>query len=106
MKRHHIFLGIVMATLFGSMMVAGPVLAKQTLTPEEARSIAEEAYIFSYPMMENYKTYYFRIVAGKGALNAFLHRLNSWDRNLQPLSHPTMTPSIPLPGWICDPNPL
>ncbi|NOX61112.1 MAG: DUF1254 domain-containing protein [Chloroflexi bacterium] len=29
-----------------------------TITMQEARSIAEEAYIFAYPMLENYKTMY------------------------------------------------
>ena len=50
------------------------VNAEEALTPEEAQSIAEEAYIFSYPMIQNYKTFYFRIVEGKGPVNSFLHR--------------------------------
>ena len=49
-------------------------IAKETVTPEEAKIIAEEAYIFSYPMMQNYKTFYFRVVAGKGPVNEFRHR--------------------------------
>ena len=48
--------------------------ATETLPPQEAQSIAEDAYIFSYPMMQNYKTFYFRIVAEKGPTNKFRHR--------------------------------
>ena len=32
--------------------------AASSLTPEEARKIAKEAYIYSFPMIENYKTMY------------------------------------------------
>ncbi|MDX1333438.1 MAG: DUF1254 domain-containing protein, partial [Robiginitalea sp.] len=31
---------------------------KETLTPAEAKAIAEEAYIYAYPMLDNYKTMY------------------------------------------------
>lgn len=31
---------------------------KQSVNPDEAKQIAEEAYIFAYPMLENYKTMY------------------------------------------------
>ena len=48
--------------------------ANEAPTCEAARAIAEEAYIFSYPMMQNYKTFYFRIVAAKGTVNKFRHR--------------------------------
>ena len=30
-------------------------LKQEKVTPEKARQIAEEAYIYAYPMLENYK---------------------------------------------------
>ncbi len=40
-------------------MVFAGCTKQQALTKEEAKAIAEEAYIFAYPMLDNYKTMYF-----------------------------------------------
>lgn len=37
---------------------ASPTAGPSALTPEEAREIAKEAYIYAFPMIENYKTMY------------------------------------------------
>lgn len=47
--------------LFFSMMifvVFTGCTVEQSLTKEEAKAIAEQAYIFAYPMLDNYKTMY------------------------------------------------
>lgn len=31
-------------------------LTDPSLTPEEAQQVAQEAYVYAYPMLENYKT--------------------------------------------------
>ena len=52
---------------------------KKSITTQEARQLAEEAYIFAYSMLENYKTMYAQAVNEKlptfGApFNQFSHR--------------------------------
>ena len=37
---------------------ASPTAGPSALTPKEAMEIAEEAYIYAFPMIENYKTMY------------------------------------------------
>lgn len=69
------FLKIILTLFIGIMALAGPVSAKEALTPDEAKAIAEEAYIYAYPMMENYKTLYSRYAEnGQMIFNTFLHR--------------------------------
>jgi len=53
-------------------------------TPEEAGTIAEEAYIFAYPMLENYKTMYAQAVdksspAYRATFNEIYHMSNLLD---------------------------
>jgi len=48
------------------------------LTPEEAKSIAEEAYIFAYPMLMNYRSHYVVVINEKspyfkGSYNNIVH---------------------------------
>ncbi len=59
------------------MLFSQTVEAK--ITNAEARQLAEEAYIYAYPMLQNYKTMYFRSIAGRGGnpprpFNVFSHR--------------------------------
>ena len=51
MKKKLIFLFLIPA-----MVVISCSQKTKSLTPDEARQIAEEAYIFAYPMLEHYKT--------------------------------------------------
>ncbi len=65
--------------LYCIAIVFSPLSNAVELTVGEAKQIAEEAYIYAYPMMQNYKTMYFRSVAGQnGSLprpfNVFSHR--------------------------------
>ncbi|WP_117234926.1 DUF1254 domain-containing protein [Vibrio maerlii] len=45
-------------TLVAMAALASVGFSAHAVTPQQARDIAEEAYIFSYPMLENYKTLY------------------------------------------------
>ncbi len=47
---------------------------RDELTVIEAKSIAEEAYIYAYPMMQNYKTMYLRAIKGQRGFNNLTHR--------------------------------
>lgn len=65
--------------LLGCFVVIGVLATSLTtrssnLTPEKARLIAEEAYIYAYPMMQNYKTLYYRSVVDAKPFNQFSHR--------------------------------
>jgi len=50
-------------TLLALSLAACSLPDLTTPGPEEARAIAEEAYIFAYPMLENYKTMYIQAIA-------------------------------------------
>jgi len=69
----------IFAKIFGALIisstciVSAPAIASD-LTPEMAKSIAEEAFIFGYPMLQNYKTIYKRTVIQKKPFNKFTHR--------------------------------
>ncbi|NOY17683.1 MAG: DUF1254 domain-containing protein [Gammaproteobacteria bacterium] len=65
--------------LYFVVVFFSPLSVALGLTASEAKQIAEEAYIYAYPMMQNYKTMYFRSVAGQNAepprpFNTFSHR--------------------------------
>ena len=42
-------------------------------TAEELRSIAKDTYIFTYPLVMNYRTMYMQAIKGDGALGKWLH---------------------------------
>jgi len=70
--------GVVALALLASSLGACSVPHVATPGPEEARAIAEEAYIFAYPMLENYRTMYIQAVAAsaptfKAPFNRFVH---------------------------------
>jgi len=58
-------IGIVLAVIFGvenEKAVIPQSSDNTTLTSQDAQSIAEEAYIFGYPMLEHYKTMYANVI--------------------------------------------
>jgi hypothetical protein len=64
-----------------------------SVTPEEARSIAEEAYVYAFPMMENYRTMYVqaidRTAPGYGApFNEFKHKTRLLGPEFQDIVRP------------------
>ena len=63
------------------------------LTPTEAKSIAKDAYIFAYPMLEVYKTMYVQAIdknsgAYKGAVNEFHHMTKLLDADFTAITAP------------------
>jgi len=59
----------LLLVLISSLFSVQPEL---TLDPAEAKSIAREAYIFAYPMLENYRTMYLQLLSW-GEPNEFTH---------------------------------
>lgn len=71
--------GAVALTLLASSLAACSLPDVTTPGPEEARALAEEAYIFAFPMLENYRTMYVQAVATaspvfKAPFNQFVHK--------------------------------
>lgn len=50
-----------------------------TLSESEAEAIAYDAYVFSYPMLQNFKTLYARAVMQKHPFNRYTHRTRLLD---------------------------
>ena len=67
------------AVTAGLFLAAAAVFAAEsTLTPDEARGLTKEAYIFGYPLVENYRTMFYYAVDKasreyKGPFNAVVH---------------------------------
>ncbi|MFB3100603.1 MAG: cell envelope protein, partial [Gammaproteobacteria bacterium] len=54
MKKLHSF-KLVM-TLFAALVISSQLsCAQTTITPDEARAIAKEAYLYGYPMVDGYR---------------------------------------------------
>lgn len=49
---------LILAGLCLAALAIAPSVAAQDVTPDEARAIAEEAYIFAYPMLDHYSGMY------------------------------------------------
>jgi len=49
---------LVVSALLATACNRGTKTGLQNLSPDEARSIAKEAYVFGFPMVMNYKTMY------------------------------------------------
>jgi len=66
MKRRRLLIAIVGFSLMSACAKDGTAPGSQTaaeaVTAEEASAIAEEAYIYAFPMMENYRTMYVQAV--------------------------------------------
>src|SRR4029450_10342059 len=44
-----------------------------TLTPAQARALARDAYVFTYPLVMNYRTMYMQAIQGDGRFGPWLH---------------------------------
>jgi hypothetical protein len=58
---------------FTIVATASRANAQQAITPEHARAIAKEAYIFTYPLVMNYRTMYMQAIKGDGRIGKWLH---------------------------------
>lgn len=55
------------------VVTATPCRAQKTLTPEQTRAIAKEAYIFTYPLVMNYRTMYAQAIEGDRDFGKWVH---------------------------------
>ena len=54
-------------------VMPAPAVAQKVVTPNRARAIAKEAYIFTYPLVMNYRTMYMQAIKGDRAFGKWLH---------------------------------
>lgn len=54
-------------------VMPAPAVAQKVVTPDRARAIAKEAYIFTYPVVMNYRTMYMQAIKGDRAFGKWLH---------------------------------
>ena len=64
MKEAKTIVAVASIVLFvlGSMLSVSGAWAKAKVTPDEARAIAKEAYIFNYPLVMMYRTMYLQAI--------------------------------------------
>ena len=88
---------------FGSLLLLAGVLVscsgiKNKLTPGEARSIAREAYIYGFPMVDGYRIIHsYFINAGSPEYKAPLNALKSMARVYTPEDRAVQTPNSDTP---------
>jgi hypothetical protein len=82
--------------LWGAL--AGPVAADAALTPEEARAIAKEAYIYGFPMVDSYRiNHAYFVDAGNPEFKAPWNQINNTARVNTPEDKAIQTPNSDTP---------
>ncbi|WP_010483542.1 DUF1254 domain-containing protein [Pseudomonas sp. S9] len=83
--------GLVLA-----LVTAPTVLAE--VSPDQARALAKDAYIFTYPLVLNYRTMYAQAINGDGEFGKWLHLKVS-----SPADTDIVTPNVDTPysyAWV------
>ncbi len=94
--------GLLVCT--AAMLVVQPAMAAQTaaVSPAEARAIAKEAYVYGYPMVDNYRIQYAYFVDTKNPeFKAPYNQLFNIPRVFTPEDKAIQTPNSDTPySWI------
>jgi hypothetical protein len=105
-------LNVLLTTLaLLSLLAVEPALAQETVTPAEARAIAKEAYIYGFPMVDNYRVQYSYFVDANGPeFKATWNHIHNTARVYTPDTRRsrrrTQTRPILRLAWTCEPSPL
>jgi hypothetical protein len=79
-------------------LIAATAQAQMTLTPDEARAIAKEAYIYGYPLVDSYRINHSYFVASGGSeFKASWNQLNNTARVYTPGDKAIQTPNSDTP---------
>lgn len=93
MRRTFLLYAILLA-----QVLIGPASAEAPLTPAEARRIAKEAYIFGYPMVDNYRINFAYFVDQKNPeFKAPWNKINNTARVYTPDDKAIQTPNSDTP---------
>lgn len=91
-------LRIVIFTLAGVLCLSGCEHRKETVTPEQARGIAKEAYIYGFPLVMNYKTLYLNAVdQNSGDYKGEFNEVSCEARLFTPADKAIVTPNSDTP---------
>lgn len=92
MKTKPVFLALL--TVFGAITTG----LTQTVTPEEARAIAKEAYIYGFPLVDNYRVMHASFVArDSDAFKASWNQIHNEARVFTPADKVIQTPNSDTP---------
>ena len=91
------------------MLAVAPCMAQGQLAKGEARKIAEEAFVYGFPMVMNYAVFYeYFVDKTSGQYKAPINQLFS-GAFIRPRtrrsSHPTATHRTRSSRWTCAPSP-
>jgi hypothetical protein len=88
-------------TLLALAPTLPPAFAADEVTPEEARAIARDAYIYGYPLMDNYRIQYAYFVDAKSPeFKALYNQLVNVPRVFTPADKAVQTPNSDTPySW-------
>jgi hypothetical protein len=99
---------LLWGALFAVVLAAGCILSAQaraeTVSPDEAKAIASEAYLYAYPMLYNYKTLFQQTSdpSFPGYIGGF-NRFRHYSRGFSPADTDIVTPSNDTPyswAWL------
>jgi hypothetical protein len=88
----------ILAVFCALVATAIPSSGRAAVTPADARAIAKDAYIFTYPLVLNYRTMYMQAIKGDGEFGKWLHLGTS-----SPADTDIVTPNNDTPysyAWI------
>nr|BFD42267.1 DUF1254 domain-containing protein [Pseudomonas sp. FFPRI_1] len=100
------FIKAVIPTLLGAMALTlnGPALGAFSASPEQARGIAKQAYLYGFPVVEMYKTLYTQAVDQGGPnFKAPFNRIGNTAQVFSPKDTAFVTPNSDTPysfAWL------
>jgi hypothetical protein len=93
---HKYFVTMILALVISVLSLSS--CAQTNITPEEARVIAKEAYIYGYPMVDSYRIYYSYFVDSKDPeFKAPWNKLRNTPRVYTPDDKTIQTPNSDTP---------
>ena len=100
---------MALAIAGGFLASISPIVQAQEVTPTEARQIAKEAYIYGFPMVDNYRVQHAYFVDTKNPeykapWNTLYNTALSTRPRTPPSKHRIQTHPIPSSASICAPN--
>jgi len=83
---------------FATLLALAPAHAQNSITPAEARAIAKEAYIYGYPMVDNYRVIHaYSLDRQNPAYKAPMNTLAHFDRVFTPEDKTVQGPNSDTP---------
>jgi hypothetical protein len=102
----HLFNQLVLSAALGLGLVpaAFAAMSPVSASPDEARQIAQEAYVYAFPMLENYRTLFTQVKGSdpRFAVGGF-NRWRNYDRLATPEARTIVTPNNDTPysvAWL------